>query len=554
MSYMQEYEKWLASPALSEQEHAELESIRDDEKEIRERFYGPLEFGTAGLRGTMKVGLHQMNIHVIRWATQGFANVICAEGEEAKRRGVALCMDCRNHSMEFARAAAEVCAANGIHVRIFESLRPTPELSFAVREYDCQAGINVTASHNPKEYNGYKVYDSKGCQLVPDDAERLIGYVNAVTDLGGIPLMPLDEAEKAGRLTYIGEETLEAFLCEVKKLSLYSEKSDLKIVYTPLHGTGNIPVRRILADKNVSVVAAQELPDGEFSTVRSPNPEEHDALLLAIEQAKAEGADIVIGTDPDCDRVGVGVKTGEGFTLLTGNQTGALLTDFILKFKKDIPANAAIVKTIVTSGIGAAIAAERGVQTVQTLTGFKYIGKKICDWELSGEHTFIFGYEESYGYLAGTHARDKDAVSSSMLIAEMAAYYKARGMTLIDALNGIYAKYGYYYDCLETLVLKGKAGAEKICAAMSALRAEGGGLFDDIEHVSDYLTGIDDLPRENVLRFEFNDGSWAAVRPSGTEPKLKLYFSVRGEDRRSAEQRQKAIRNALFVVIDKIKV
>ena len=554
MSYMQEYEKWLASPALNEQEHAELESIRDDEKEIRERFYGPLEFGTAGLRGTMKVGLHQMNIHVIRWATQGFANVICAEGEEAKHRGVALCMDCRNHSMEFARAAAEVCAANGIHVRIFESLRPTPELSFAVREYDCQAGINVTASHNPKEYNGYKVYDSKGCQLVPDDAERLIGYVNAVTDLGGIPLMPLDEAEKAGRLTYIGEETLEAFLCEVKKLSLYSEKSDLKIVYTPLHGTGNIPVRRILADKNVSVVAAQELPDGEFSTVRSPNPEEHDALLLAIEQAKAEGADIVIGTDPDCDRVGVGVKTGEGFTLLTGNQTGALLTDFILKFKKDIPANAAIVKTIVTSGIGAAIAAERGVQTVQTLTGFKYIGKKICDWELSGEHTFIFGYEESYGYLAGTHARDKDAVSSSMLIAEMAVYYKSRGMTLIDALNGVYAKYGYYYDCLETLVLKGKAGAEKICAAMSALRAEGGGLFDDIEHVSDYLTGIDDLPRENVLRFEFNDGSWAAVRPSGTEPKLKLYFSVRGEDRRSAEQRQKAIRNALFVVIDKIKV
>ena len=554
MSYKQEYERWLHSDALSPAEHAELESIAHDEKEIENRFYGPLEFGTAGLRGTMKVGLHQMNIHVIRWATQGFANVIAAEGEEAKKKGVAICMDCRNNNMLFSHAAAEVCAANGIHVRIFESLRPTPELSFAVRYYGCQAGINVTASHNPKEYNGYKVYDSKGCQLVPDDAERLIGYVNAVTDLGGIPLMPLDEAEKAGRLTYIGEETLEAFLCEVKKLSLYSEKSDLRIVYTPLHGTGNIPVRRILADKNVSVVAAQELPDGEFSTVRSPNPEEHDALLLAIEQAKAEGADIVIGTDPDCDRVGVGVKTGEGFTLLTGNQTGALLTDFILKFKKDIPANAAIVKTIVTSGIGAAIAAERGVQTVQTLTGFKYIGKKICDWELSGEHTFIFGYEESYGYLAGTHARDKDAVSSSMLIAEMAAYYKAQGMTLIDALNGIYAKYGYYYDCLETLVLKGKAGAEKICAAMSALRAEGGGLFDDIEHVSDYLTGIDDLPRENVLRFEFNDGSWAAVRPSGTEPKLKLYFSVRGEDRRSAEQRQKAIRNALFVVIDKIKV
>lgn len=543
---MNNYEYWLT---LDSETRAELEAITD-KAELEDRFYKELEFGTGGMRGVMGAGANRMNKYTVARATKGLADMLLAEGGGS----VAIAYDSRRNSADFARTAAEVLCKAGIKVYLFDTLMPTPVLSFAVRYHGCSAGIVITASHNPKEYNGYKVYDSKGCQLVPDDAERLIGYVNAVTDLGGIPLMPLDEAEKAGRLTYIGEETLEAFLCEVKKLSLYSEKSDLRIVYTPLHGTGNIPVRRILADKNVSVVADQELPDGEFSTVRSPNPEEHDALLLAIEQAKAEGADIVIGTDPDCDRVGVGVKTGEGFTLLTGNQTGALLTDFILKFKKDIPANAAIVKTIVTSGIGAAIAAERGVQTVQTLTGFKYIGKKICDWELSGEHTFIFGYEESYGYLAGTHARDKDAVSSSMLIAEMAAYYKARGMTLIDALDGIYAKYGYYYDCLETLVLKGKAGAEKIRTAMSALRAEGGGLFDDIEHVSDYLTGIDDLPRENVLRFEFNDGSWAAVRPSGTEPKLKLYFSVRGEDRRSAEQRQKAIRNALFVIIDKIKV
>lgn len=540
---MNNYEYWLT---LDSETRAELEAITD-KAELEDRFYKELEFGTGGMRGVMGAGANRMNKYTVARATKGLADMLLAEGGGS----VAIAYDSRRNSADFARTAAEVLCKAGIKVYLFDTLMPTPVLSFAVRYHGCSAGIVITASHNPKEYNGYKVYDSKGCQLVPDDAERLIGYVNAVTDLGGIPLMPLDEAEKAGRLTYIGEETLEAFLCEVKKLSLYSEKSDLRIVYTPLHGTGNIPVRRILADKNVSVVADQELPDGEFSTVRSPNPEEHDALLLAIEQAKAEGADIVIGTDPDCDRVGVGVKTGEGFTLLTGNQTGALLTDFILKFKKDIPANAAIVKTIVTSGIGAAIAAERGVQTVQTLTGFKYIGKKICDWELSGEHTFIFGYEESYGYLAGTHARDKDAVSSSMLIAEMAAYYKARGMTLIDALDGIYAKYGYYYDCLETLVLKGKAGAEKIRTAMSALRAEGGGLFDDIEHVSDYLTGIDDLPRENVLRFEFTDGSWAAVRPSGTEPKLKLYFSVRGEDRRSAEQRQKAIRNAIFVVIDK---
>lgn len=540
---MNNYEYWLT---LDSETRAELETITD-KAELEDRFYKELEFGTGGMRGVMGAGANRMNKYTVARATKGLSDMLLTEGGGS----VAIAYDSRCNSADFARTAAEVLCKAGIKVYLFDTLMPTPVLSFAVRYHGCSAGIVITASHNPKEYNGYKVYDSKGCQLVPDDAERLIGYVNAVTDLGGIPLMPLDEAEKAGRLTYIGEETLEAFLCEVKKLSLYSEKSNLRIVYTPLHGTGNIPVRRILADKNVSVVADQELPDGEFSTVRSPNPEEHDALLLAIEQAKAEGADIVIGTDPDCDRVGVGVKTGEGFTLLTGNQTGALLTDFILKFKKDIPANAAIVKTIVTSGIGAAIAAERGVQTVQTLTGFKYIGKKICDWELSGEHTFIFGYEESYGYLAGTHARDKDAVSSSMLIAEMAAYYKARGMTLIDALDGIYAKYGYYYDCLETLVLKGKAGAEKIRTAMSALRAEGGGLFDDIEHVSDYLTGIDDLPRENVLRFEFTDGSWAAVRPSGTEPKLKLYFSVRGEDRRSAEQRQKAIRNAIFVVIDK---
>lgn len=541
------YEYWLT---LDGDTRAELEAITD-KAELEDRFYKELEFGTGGMRGVMGAGANRMNKYTVARATKGLADRLIAENAGGS---VAIAYDSRRNSADFARTAAAVLCKAGIKTYLFDTLMPTPVLSFAVRYHGCSAGIVITASHNPKEYNGYKVYDSKGCQLLPDDAEALIGYVNAVTDLGAIPLASLDEAERAGLLKYIGEETLDAFLAEVRKLSLYGGKSDVKIVYTPLHGTGNIPVRRILADKNVSVVAAQELPDGEFSTVRSPNPEEHDALQLAIEQAKEEGADIVIGTDPDCDRVGVGVRDGEGFTLLTGNQTGALLTDFILKFRSDIPANAAIVKTVVTSGIGSAIAAAKGVSTVQTLTGFKYIGKKICDWEQSGEHTFIFGYEESYGYLAGTHARDKDAVSSSMLIAEMAAYYKSKGMTLIDALNGIYAEHGYYYDCLETLVLKGKAGAEKIQAAMRELRACGKALLPDIKSVSDYLAGIDGLPRENVLRFEFSDGSWAAARPSGTEPKLKFYFSVRGEDRRQAEERQKVIRNALFVVIDKINV
>ena len=414
----------------------------------------------------------------------------------------------------------------------------------------CQSGVVITASHNPKEYNGYKVYDSKGCQLVPEFADKVIGYVNAVTDIRDIPCASLEEAEKSGKLVYIGEETLDAFLAEVKKQSLYNEHSELKIVYTPLHGTGNIPVRRILENNNVSIVKSQELPDGDFSTVRSPNPEEKDALTLALEQAEKENADIVIGTDPDCDRVGVGVLHNGSYILLTGNQTGALLVDFVLKFKKGkLPENAAVVKTIVTSGIGAAIAEKHGAKTVQTLTGFKYIGEKICNWEESGEYAFLFGYEESYGYLAGTHARDKDAVSASMLIAEMAAYYKNAGKTLVDALNEIYTEYGYYYDCLETFVLKGKEGAEKIQAAMKAMRESGEGLFDDLDILLDYSKGIDGLPKENVLRFDFKDGSWAAARPSGTEPKLKLYFSVKGENKEQAAVRQQAIRDTLAAKI-----
>ena len=543
---MNNYEYWLT---FDEETKKELESITD-KAELEDRFYKELEFGTGGLRGIMGAGANRMNKYTVSKATKGLADYLNAEFDGEK--SVAIAFDSRNNSADFAKTAAGVLCAAGIKVFLFETLMPTPVLSFAVRYHNCTAGIVITASHNPKEYNGYKVYDSKGCQLVPQYADKVIAYVNAVTDLKNIPSVSLDEAEKNGKLVMIGDDTLDAFLAEVKKQSLYNEKSDLKIIYTALHGTGNIPVRRILEGKNVSIVKEQELPDGNFSTVRSPNPEEKDALTLALKQAEAEGADIVIGTDPDCDRIGVGVLHNGAYTLLTGNQTGALLVDFVLKFKKDsMPANSAVVKTIVTSGLGAAIAEKCGAKSVQTLTGFKYIGEKICLWEDSGEYTFIFGYEESYGYLAGTHARDKDAVSSAMLIAEMASYYKNKGMTLVDAMNGIYDEYGYYYDCLETIVLKGKEGAEKIQNAMKDLRETGENLFDDIDVLLDYSKGIDDLPKENVLRFDFKDGSWTAVRPSGTEPKLKIYFSVKGEGKESAEKRKELIHNKLIEIIMK---
>ncbi len=543
---MNNYEYWLT---FDEETKKELESITD-KAELEDRFYKELEFGTGGLRGIMGAGANRMNKYTVSKATKGLADYLNAEFDGEK--SVAIAFDSRNNSAEFAKTAAGVLCEAGIKVYLFKTLMPTPVLSFAVRYHNCTAGIVITASHNPKEYNGYKVYDAKGCQLVPQYADKVIEYVNAVTDLKNIPSASLEVAEKDGRLVMIGDETLDAFLAEVKKQSLYNEKSDLKIIYTALHGTGNIPVRRILEGKNVSIVKEQELPDGNFSTVRSPNPEEKDALTLALKQAESEGADIVIGTDPDCDRIGVGVLHNGAYTLLTGNQTGALLVDFVLKFRKDsMPANAAVVKTIVTSGLGAAIAEKHGAKSVQTLTGFKYIGEKICIWEESGENTFLFGYEESYGYLAGTHARDKDAVSAAMLIAEMASYYKNKGMTLVDAMNGIYAEYGYYYDCLETIVLKGKEGAEKIQNAMKDLRETGETLFDDLDVLLDYYKGIDDLPKENVLRFDFKDGSWTAVRPSGTEPKLKIYFSVKGDGKETAENRKEFIHNKLIEIIMK---
>ncbi len=538
------YEYWLT---FDEETKKELESITD-KAELDDRFYKDLEFGTGGLRGIMGAGANRMNKYTVSKATKGLADYLNYgfDGEKS----VAIAYDSRNNSKAFAETAAGVLCANGIKVYLFDTLMPTPVLSFAVRHHSCTAGIVITASHNPKEYNGYKVYDSKGCQLVPQYADKVIAYVNAVEDIKNIACLDLKTAQESEKLVYIGDKTLDAFLSQVKLQSLYSEPSELKIVYTPLHGTGNIPVRKILEGKNVSVVKEQELPCGDFSTVRSPNPEEKDALTLALKQAEAENADIVIGTDPDCDRVGVGVRHGDGYVLLTGNQTGALLVDFVLKFKNEsMPENAAVVKTIVTSGLGAAIAEKYGAKSVQTLTGFKYIGEKICLWEESGENTFLFGYEESYGYLAGTHARDKDAVSASMLIAEMAAYYKNNGKTLIDALNEIYAEYGYYFDCLETFVLKGQEGAKKIQVAMKAMRENGEKLFDDLDVLYDYSKGIDGLPKENVLRFDFKDGSWTAARPSGTEPKLKIYFSVKGNNRDEAEVRKSVIEQKLSELI-----
>ena len=425
---------------------------------------------------------------------------------------------------------------------------PTPVLSFSVRYLNCNAGIVITASHNPKEYNGYKVYDKYGCQLVPQYADKVISYINNVKDIKSVKHMNLNMALSNGYLTYIGDEVLNSYISEVEKMAVYKEASDLKIVYTPLHGTGNIPVRKVLSDMSfdVSVVKEQAVADGNFTTVRSPNPEEKDALNMALEQAKRANADLVIGTDPDCDRVGVGVLHNGEYTLLTGNQTGALLVDFYLKFKKQsLNPKSTLVKTIVTNDLGAEIARKNGLNVVETLTGFKYIGDQITKYEKTGENEFLIGYEESYGYLVGTYARDKDAVVASMLICEMAAYYKKNKMTLVDALNVLYSEYGFYLDALDSFVLKGKDGASRIKNIMSYFRANKATVFPNITDVKDYSTGIGDLPKSNVLKFFLKGGSWIAVRPSGTEPKLKMYYSVRGIDSSTCERSLQNIRTII---------
>lgn len=520
--------------------YEELSAITD-EKEIEDRFYKEVEFGTGGLRGIMGAGPNRMNKYTVARATKGYADYL--QGEFSGEISVAIAYDSRNNSRFFAQITAGVLAENGIKTYMFDSLMPTPVLSFAVRRLHCNGGIVITASHNPKEYNGYKIYDNRGCQLVPFYALAVTEKINKITDYKSVKIKDFDCCVKDGNTEIIGEGVLNEFLDEVRKQSLYNEPSELKIVYTPLHGTGNIPVRRILENINVSVVKEQEMPDGNFSTVRSPNPEEKDALTLGIRQAERENADLVLGTDPDCDRVGTAVLHNGEYVSLTGNQMGALLVNFVLSQKKNIlKENSVIVKTIVTGELGAKIAEDYGLCVDETLTGFKYIGEKINKYEDSGEKTYVMGYEESYGYLVGTHARDKDAVVSSMLICQMASYYKNQGKTLIDALNEIYEKYGYYDDALDTFVLKGKDGAEKIKSITSSLRAKGASLFGNVREFIDYSVGVKDLPKENVLKYVFEDGSWSAVRPSGTEPKLKVYYSVCGENKAQAEKKLCEIR------------
>ena len=555
LDYKKEYERWLASDALNTDEKAELQAIAGDEKEIESRFYGPLEFGTAGLRGTMKVGLHQMNVHVIRWATQGFADVIAAEGDEAKKKGVAICMDCRVNSMSFARAAAEVCAANGIRVRIFESLRPTPELSFAVRYYGCQAGINVTASHNPKEYNGYKVYWADGAQLPPQHAAAIAAQLEKIDIFTGVKRMDFDEAVKAGLVTLLGEETDKMFMTNVMAMvndrsSLAQVANTFKVVYTPFHGCGwkLVPeALRGLGVKNLYCVEQQMVLDGTFPTVVSPNPENPEGFYLAIELADKVGADFILGTDPDSDRVGIMVRGADGkFIPVTGNQTGVLLLDYLIGAMRragKMPEKPYFLKTIVTTEMARKVAESNGVTCCDTFTGFKFMAEKKNALEAAGEGHVIMSYEESYGYMLGDYVRDKDAVTASLLITEMAAWYAAQGMTLYDAIQALYKKYGWYGEKTHNLVMPGLDGLEKMAALMKSLRSAPPVAIAgvDVAVRKDYQDGnaVDcatgkvskmELSGSNVLRFELMDGTTILVRPSGTEPKIKVYILTKGAD------------------------
>ena len=555
LNYMNEYEKWLHSGALTADEVKELQSIAGNEKEIESRFYGPLEFGTAGLRGTMKVGLHQMNVYVIRWATQGFANVICAEGEDAKKRGVAICMDCRHHSMEFARAAAEVCAANGIHVRIFESLRPTPELSFAVREYGCQAGINVTASHNPKEYNGYKVYWEDGAQLPPHHAAAIAAELEKIDIFTGVKRMDFDEAVKAGLIETMGDETDRKFMANVMDMvndydSVAKVADTFQVVYTPFHGCGYKLVPEALTRlgiRHLHCVPEQMVIDGDFPTVVSPNPENPEGFYLAIALADKVKADFIVGTDPDSDRVGIMVRNKEGkFQPVSGNQTGVLLSDYLygaMKRSGKLPKNPVMLKTIVTTEMARKVAEAHGVTCYDTFTGFKFMAEKKNQLESAGEGKVVFSYEESYGYMLGDYVRDKDAVTASLLLTEMAAWYATQGMTLYDALDVLYRKYGWYGEKTYNLVMPGLDGLEKMANLMKSLRQNPPAVISGVAVArrKDYTDGsvVDcatgavsemELKGSNVLRYELADGTTILVRPSGTEPKIKVYILTQGKD------------------------
>ena len=548
MNYKDAYEKWLTSDKVTEEVKAELSSL--SEKEIEDRFYKELEFGTAGLRGIMGAGTNRMNIYTVRKVTQGLALEILDKGKALCEQGVVIAHDSRNNSALFAKECAKVLCANGIKTYLFESLRPTPELSFAVRYLGCARGVVVTASHNPKEYNGYKVYGEDGGQLPPEVADIIIGYINKTDIFEDIKISDTPD------YISIGEDVDKAYINVVKEQSLGIKiPDDFKVVYTPLHGSGNKLVRRVLDEigvKNVFVVPEQEQPDGDFPTVKSPNPENPEAFTIALEYAKEQNADIVFGTDPDSDRIGVVVRKNDGsFAVLNGNQTGALLCEFILRKRKEagtLPSEGAVIKTIVTTEMIRAIADSFSVETIDVLTGFKFIGEKIKEFEAEGKFDkYLFGLEESYGYLKGSYARDKDAVVASMLVTELAADLKAQGKTLYDGLIELYEKYGYFLETLETKTLTGIEGVEKIKAIMKKFREEGVPM--ETEKVLDYSQGIDGLPKSDVLKYFLKDGSWFAVRPSGTEPKIKFYFGVYGKTQEEAQAKSKALMDSVTALL-----
>ena len=577
MEYKSIYESWLENPYFDEATKKELESIKNDENEIKERFYKDLEFGTAGLRGIIGAGTNRMNVYTVRKATQGLANYINKKG--FGNQGVAIAFDSRRMSPEFADEAALCLAANGIKAYVFESLRPTPELSFAVRQLKCIAGINITASHNPPEYNGYKVYWEDGAQITPPHDGGIMAEVKAVTDYNTVKTMDKAEAQEKGLYETIGAAIDDKYMEALKKQvihwdSIKEAQKDLKIVYTPLHGTGNIPARRVLKEigfENVYVVPEQELPDGEFPTVSYPNPEAAEAFELALKLAKEKDADLVLATDPDADRLGVYVKdtkSGEYITL-TGNMSGCLLADYEISQRKEkdgkLPEDGALIKTIVTSNMADAIAEYYGIQLIEVLTGFKFIGGKILEFEKTGKGTYLFGMEESYGCLTGTYARDKDAVVASMALCEAAAYYKTKNMTLWDAMLAMYEKYGYYKDHVESITLKGIEGLAKIQEIMDTLRSEtlteiGGYKVEKVrdykkDTITDLATGAvtaTGLPSSNVLYYELNDAAWFCVRPSGTEPKVKFYIGVKGSSMEEAEQKYEVLGKAVLDKINKM--
>ena len=573
MNYLDEYKKWCESPEFDEETKKELLEIKEDKKEIEDRFYKELEFGTGGLRGIIGAGTNRMNVYTVGKATQGFADFIndTYKGEKA----IAIAYDSRNMSKEFAKAAALTLCANDIKVYLYESLRPTPMLSFAVRHLKCKAGIVITASHNPKEYNGYKAYGEDGCQLTDEPAKEVIGYVNRVEDYSKIKTMSEEEALEKGLLVYIGENVDKAYIESLKSLTIREElvkdhAKDLKIVYTPIHGSGNVPVRRVLSElgyENVLVVKEQELPNGNFPTAPYPNPENPDVFKIAMEMANKVNADVIFGTDPDCDRIGVVVKDNKGeFRVLTGNQTGMLLVNYVLGSLKELnklPKNGVVIKTIVTTESVRKMAEAYGVKLIDVLTGFKYIGEKIREFEETGSNEYLIGFEESYGYLFGTFSRDKDAVVASMLIAEMTLYYKKQGKTLYDALVEIYEQYGYFKESLVSVELKGKEGQEKIGRCLDLLRADEITEVNGVKVVKsfDYKSSTEkdlianttskiNLPKSNVLKYILEDDSWFVVRPSGTEPKMKVYLAVKGNSLEDADKQTERFKSSVMAIVN----